>query len=204
LFFAGLIVAYYLACGAGWAHHPRLLMFVAGIILYETMNNSSVPGRLSPRLDYLAILVTCAALALTGFRILSREQATKLLVEVPTGSLALLFFSFFSLVLCSLSHEGVLMKFFSLEGVRWFGNMSYSYYLTHGLTLHGMQLALRVVHFPGQLGAISYLILEGGCFAVTVLMAAAVYLAIEKPISLANRRASHGMPAKSVPLARAV
>ena len=204
LFFVGLVIVYYSACAAGYAHHPRLIMFVAGIILYETMNNSSLAESLPSQLDYLAILAVCAALALTGLRILSRGQATKMLVEVPTGSLALLFFSFFFMALCALSHQGVLMKFFSLEGVRWFGNISYSYYLTHGLTLRGLQLVLRLVHLPGQLGAISYLILESGCFAATVLMAAAVYLSIERPFSLAKRRAAEGLRAKSVAIARAV
>jgi exopolysaccharide production protein ExoZ len=204
LLFAGLVIVYYMICAAGYAHHPRLIMFAAGIFLYETMNNSSLAKRLPLQLDYVAILAVCAALALTGVRILSEGQATKMLVEVPTGSLALLFFSFFFMALCALCHDGLLMKFFSLAGVRWFGNISYSYYLTHGLTLKGLQLVLRVVHFPGQLGAISYLILEGGCFAVTVLMAAAVYLTIERPFSLAKRRAAEGLRAQSVQVARAV
>jgi len=204
LFFVGVVIVYYMACGAGYAHHPRLIMFVAGILLYETKNNSGFLEGLTPQLDYLAILAVCAALALTGLHILSRGQATKMLVELPTGSLALLFFSFFSLALCALSHEGVLMNFFSLEGIRWFGNMSYSYYLTHVLTLYGLQRVLRLLHLPGQLGAISYLILEGGCFAVTVLMAAAVYLIVERPFSLAKRRASESLRAKNVQFASAV
>jgi peptidoglycan/LPS O-acetylase OafA/YrhL len=204
LFFAGLVVIYYAACAAGYAHHPRLIMFAAGIFLYETMNNSRIPERLPPRLDYLAILAACTALALTGLRILSRGHSTKMLVEVPTGTLALLFFSFFGLTLCALSHKGVLMKFFSLEGIRWFGNMSYSYYLTHGLTLHGLQLVLRLAHVRGQLGALAYLVLEAGCFAATVLVGAGVYLAIERPISLAKRRVSEGLRAKAIAIARAV
>lgn len=193
LFFAGLTAAYYISCSAGYTHHPRLIMFAAGIILYEVMNNSNWPRRLTPQLDLVAILLACAALTLTGLRILSREQTTRMLVEVPAGSLALLFFSFFLLALCTLSHQGVLMKLFSLKQVRWFGNMSYSYYLTHGLTLHALQTILRALHFPGRLGAVRYLALEVGCFAVTVVMGAAVYLTIERPISLAKRRAAEAM-----------
>lgn len=204
LFFAGLVIVYYIACGAGYAHHPRLIMFGAGIILYETMKNSRIPERLTPHFDYLAILAACAALALTGLRILSEGHATKMLVEVPTGTVVLLFFSFYSLALCALTHEGVLMKFFSLQGVRWFGNMSYSYYLTHGLTLHILQLVVRVAHLPRQLGPVSYLILEGGCFSATVLIAAGVYLAIERPISLARRRAPETLRSEEVAVARAV
>jgi exopolysaccharide production protein ExoZ len=198
LFFAAAVIVYYSACSAGYAHHPRLVMFVAGIMLYETMYNSRIPKQLSLGLDYLAILTACASLALAGLHIMGMGHTTKLLVEVPKGTVALLFISFFGLALCALSHNGVLAKFFSFRWVRWFGSISYSYYLTHGMTLNGLRFLLNARHFRGQLRPIWYLILEGGCFSMTVLIAVGVYLLIERPISLAKHTVAVGLHPKGV------
>ena len=204
LFFAAVVILYYSACFAGYGHHPRLIMFVAGIMLYETMYSSHIPGQLPLRLDFLAILAATTILALIGIHIMDKGQATKMLVNLPTGSEGLLFISFFSLALCAIAHEGLLAKFFSLRWIRWFGDISYSYYLTHGMTLHGLHLLLKLLHFRAQLGPMSFLILEAGCFLMTVLIAAFVYFLIERPFSLAKRSASTAIESKDVSIAHAV
>jgi peptidoglycan/LPS O-acetylase OafA/YrhL len=67
--------------------------------------------------------------------------------------------------------------------------MSYSYYLLHGLTLNGAFLALSKVLPPSGEQAALFCVLLPPMFALTLLPSAVLYLLIERPFSLAPRKA---------------
>lgn len=154
----------------------ELLMFVTGILLYETIANST--WRVSSLAGFMALV-----LGLTGALAISPGWVGDALQN------AILSVAFFTLCLaCFRSPQGWLPRAFSWTPLRWLGNMSYSYYLLHGLTLRAALLALgKVVPPTGEQGALFWLWLPP-LLALTLIPAAALFLLIERPFSLAPRK----------------
>jgi peptidoglycan/LPS O-acetylase OafA/YrhL len=160
----------------------RMLPFFAGMLLFEldglkTTPALAVAGLAAPLLAFLAT----AVLHLPLFR---NVIAAELLHSA----------AFFALCFSCFRMGNVASAVFSLPPLRWLGNMSYSYYLTHGFIVAGvMQLLAK------QLPAGAIWLTALPVFAGTLLLAAALYLAIEKPYSLdvkkraAGRRSGAGL-----------
>ncbi len=172
---AGAIIAGYLALGAPL----RSLMFVAGALLHEARGHlREVGGR--PRAPGAG--VTLAALA--------GALALLVLPLVAPLKIVALGAALFLLCLCCFERpQGWLGRVFCFAPLRWLGNMSYSYYLLHGLLLKAAFAALARLPLPGPgpllfWGALPLLL------AVTLAGAAALFLLVERPLSLARRRAS--------------
>ena len=159
----------------------RLIMFIAGILLFEAMNHS--------RLGAAPSSIAFAALAAGLLTIL-------LPFSGPAGSalkVGLLFMTFFVLChSCFSRPSGWLPRAFSWTPLRWLGNMSYSYYLVHGLALKAGVLALAVVVPPAAHGAAFFWAMMPVAFALTLLVSAALFMAVERPFSLSPKRAPRG------------
>ena len=77
---------------------------------------------------------------------------------------------------------------FSWTPLRWLGNMSYSYYLIHGLGLQaGFMVLSKLVPPTGEQSALFWILLAP-MLALTLLVSAPLYLLIEGPFSLAPRQ----------------
>ncbi len=77
-----------------------------------------------------------------------------------------------------------IQKIFSWTILRWLGNMSYSYYLIHGLALKAMFLGLvKIFHKIGYSSAFFWLFFPI-TFLLTLLPAAVLFLSVERPLSL--------------------
>ena len=105
-----------------------LIMFVAGIMVYEAVSANVLRFRL-PRGVELAIAILAAG-AVVSIPALPRGT--------PEAVPALMLFVAFGLVgACSLADEGgLLATAFSFMPLRCLGNMSYSYYLVHAVGVH--------------------------------------------------------------------
>lgn len=173
-------VAFFLIVAAGiaaysalFAGHVRLIMFVSGILLNEAMREPSLKA---PGNTAAVIALVCAMAA----------------ASVPTyGSLAytvkviVLFGAFFVMCYSCFSRPAEwLAQQFSHKHIRWLGNMSYSYYLLHGLTLKIAFAALASkVQVVADETAFFFLLLPV-MFAITLVPAALLFLLIERPLSL--------------------
>jgi exopolysaccharide production protein ExoZ len=160
----------------------RLLMFISGILLYETLNHSQL--RVSSTAGVVALLVGLAGMLLPG--------------TAPAGAtlkVLVVFVAFFLLCLaCFRTPTAPLAQAFSWTPLRWLGNMSYSYYLVHGLALHGGFLVLsKVVPPSGAESALFWLLLPP-MLALTLLASAPFFLWIERPFSLVPRRRRSAQP----------
>jgi len=185
-FFASVAVGTALYCAA-YGGPVRLIMFVAGILLHEAIKNhsglrpSSVVGLVALTLGLLVPLLPLAG-------------ASGLTLKV-----SMLFVAFFVLCLACFRHPSAwLPRMFAWPPVRWLGNMSYSYYLLHGLALKAGFLALAVVLPRTDHGFWLFWALLPAMFALTLVPAAVLFLAVERPYSLAPRRAA--LTPASVPL----
>ena len=152
-------------------------MFVSGILLYESMNLWSVR---TPS-GFFGLMALALGLL-----------ATLLPLEGSSGSAlktSIRFASFWLLCLaCFRNPLGWLAAAFSWKPGRWLGNMSYSYYLLHGLVLKGCFLALAVVLPIRHYDLWLFWALLPAMFGVTLIPTAALFLVVERPFSLAPPR----------------
>ena len=172
-FFSCLAIAGFLA-GAYFGGPLRLLMFVSGILLFEIMKWSpdTSPGS--------TLSLACGLLGLLS-PLLPLNGHVGMAIKT-----ACLFLTFFILCQhCFASPTAWLARQFSRTPLRWLGNMSYSYYLLHGLTLKAAFLLLEKIWPQSGYAPGYFWILLPSMFLVSLLPTTALFLAVERPLSLA-------------------
>ena len=165
-----------LVAGALWGGPVRLVMFISGMVLFDVCRSKQV--KTPP--TYLGLLALSVGLLGT-------------LVPLPgTSGFALrmgtLFVAFFVLCLaCFRNDTSWLARSFSWLPLRWLGNISYSYYLLHGLALKFAFLVLSsLIPASGQQAWLFWLALPL-LFVWTIFPCGLLFLTVERPYSLAAR-----------------
>lgn len=151
----------------------RVLMFFSGMVLYEVVTNSQWKPY-----KYLGVVALFTAMVW-----LAVFPGTKLTEEVKYGFLSICLFIF-----CweCFSINGQIQKLFSWTPIRWYGNISYSYYLLHGLTLKGIFLILGKLLPSETPSPWMYWGLITPVFAITLVVAFVLFVFVEKPLSLST------------------
>lgn len=158
----------------------RLWMFVPGILLHEWLQLRPDSRRRSG----IGLGALLAALVLAG---LSSQGGLQQILKL--AAIGLLF-----MVVCHASFTdpaGWLARGLSFTPLRWLGNASYSYYLIHGLALKALFM-VAASWWPGAEGAMPgmFWLCLPLAFAVSCGPALVLFLAIERPYSLAPGRAA--------------
>ena len=184
-----LTVAYTVYC-AFYGGHPRLIMFVAGILLYETLNHALLRPPNS-----VATLAICL-LGLVAFVLLSSSGRGEVLQAV------VLLVVYFSLCFCCFAPQKTwLARAFGWTPLRWFGNMSYSFYLIHALA---MTLTARVIFalLPtvASSSALAFLLLLPVFFIASLVPAFLLYNFVERPFSLKKTRSARSLQPPYAPV----
>jgi exopolysaccharide production protein ExoZ len=175
---AFVVVVSVVAFGAAaWLGGPvRLGMFLAGIVLFELMRNR--PGRAPGSAVAFAALLASLWLSLIPLPGAAAQSLRTLLLGV---GFALLCWC------CFVRGDSLASRLFNWTPMRWLGNMSYSYYLLHGLSLKVFFMALAwVLPSPGVSAMVLWLWLPA--FAVTLVPTVLLFLLVERPYSLVVRR----------------
>lgn len=169
----GVIIAGHFALGAPL----RSLMFVAGALLHEMRGHQhDMAGRLRPPSEGMTLAALTSALIF-----LLMPLAAPLKIVALAAAL-------YRLCLCCFERpQGWLGRAFCFAPLRWLGNMSYSYYLLHGLLLKAAFAALGRLP-PSAAGPLLFWGALPLLLAVTLAGAAALFLLVERPLSLAPRR----------------
>jgi exopolysaccharide production protein ExoZ len=143
--------------------YTRIAMFLGGIMICDAMKFARAP---SARLATagLIVMLSTPLLPLPG-------QAKAMLILV---SCCLLCWHCFAA-------NSLLTQAASWTPLRWLGNMSYSYYLIHGLSLKFAFMVLGVFVKPGH---DLFLVLFLPMLAFTLVPSAVLFMLIEKPLSL--------------------
>jgi peptidoglycan/LPS O-acetylase OafA/YrhL len=183
-----LCVAQYALCIANVSAHPRLIMFGSGICLWEIVTHFDVSRRLGSKGELAAIAVAILGMAWVGVAAMNHSAALTQMTLSPISS-PILFVSIFAPTLYALFFPGILSRLFSITWLRWIGNISYSYYLIHGLTLQVLAWILHIWLGHRILSPVSIVILAVFSILCTIVSAALLFVVIEKPISLAPARA---------------
>lgn len=150
----------------------RLIMFGSGMVLYDVIHQ----GLWRPP----SAFVTWACL-LAGLAIVPAPSEQPRLEAFRSGVLSVCFF-----VVCHASFgkpNSVFSSALSWTPIRWLGNMSYSFYLVHGLVLKSLFILIAAIVPPTP----SLLLPVGLLFTTLVLSTIAgamLYLLVERPVSL--------------------
>ncbi len=176
---SGWRVAFFVALGLGFAAYciqfggpARLIMFIAGILLHEALRRPAIPA---PR-SALVLALLAAGLLSTTISIEGSYMVRMLL----------LFASFFTLCYaCFTQPNSWLARGFCWTPMRWLGNMSYSYYLLHGMALKVGFMLLSAKMPKTEHEALFFFAVMPPMFLLTLLPSAGLFLLIERPFSLA-------------------
>ena len=159
----------------------RLVMFLAGVVLFEALPRWRSPSA--------ALTVTALLLCLAVMRWPMPGPAGQAL------RVALLYAGFFVVCLhCFAQPRQWVARAFCWTPLRWLGNMSYSYYLIHGLCLRAFFLVLEKL-LPAQPADALAVGLLLPALALTLLVSAVLFLNVERPLSL------HTTQSAAVPVA---
>jgi exopolysaccharide production protein ExoZ len=184
VFFVAIAAALAAWCAANGGP-VRLIMFISGVVLFEAMNRfpawspSSAAGLVALGVGLLSTLLPWNGNAGIALKI------------------CILFVTFAVLCwVCFRTPLSWLPRTFSWTPLRWLGNMSYSYYLIHGLALKFGFLVLAKLVMPAAHGAWLFWALLPPMFMLSLIPSALLFLCIERPFSLApKRKAGGGTPA---------
>ncbi len=172
-FFAVVALAYTAYCFVYWGQ-PRLLMFLAGILLYEAINHL----RLRPPSSALTAVVVAAGLFA---QLLPTEHSVGNTLQVVA-----LFAAYYTLCFCCFANTGAwLRRVFEWTPLRWFGNMSYSFYMVHALAMQFVVLVLATfLPASSAYGPLIFWALMPALFVTALAPAVLMYLFVERRFSL--------------------
>ncbi len=174
--------------GLGLWLHAKTVMFAGGMIVWEL----HALRREAPSGATHAFAVVAALLALPVAVAFSDWTALSTALRLGDWG-AFLRQGWLALVLPvvaydSYSGRGPLARFFSWKPARWLGNMSYSYYLMHGLALKFLSLVVaRVAARPDP--ALFWLAMPA-IFLATTVPSFALYAIVERRFSLSQKAAA--------------
>lgn len=204
--FAVAAAAGYWLCSAAFSvPHVRMLLFVAGILLYEA-SASGLLGRLpcGPG-EWIAVGLFGASLVCVYLLEVRQSWFTFLpgwwsgretipgvpVYQGPYKTLALMV-GCYALAAYAFAFDGRVKRLLCWAPMRYLGNMSYSYYLSHGIALQGVALACAALTPPGTRSVAIWATALVGGFAATWAASTALFVLVEKPMSLEQHaRARH-------------
>lgn len=148
----------------------RLLMFLAGILTFELYTKKQI------KLTKGGTRLLLISLALFGF--------LKFFEYSYHASLYSVFIFFILFSLCAFNPGTTAYKWLTFTPLRWLGNMSYSYYLIHGLTLKFFFLIFGKI-IPNDFSSVYlYYWLWAPTFVMTLVSSFILFWIIERPLSL--------------------
>jgi peptidoglycan/LPS O-acetylase OafA/YrhL len=160
----------------------RMLSFISGMLLQEVTASGKIRAYLTRKGQWVSVFVLVFAA--------SYHFAVPLKGWGPHSgvlSIALMSVAIFCFVLYSLEYRGALQKVCTWRPMRYWGNISYSYYLAHGITLKGMARLLERMQ-PAHHPVLIYFATLVAGLAATWVSATVLYLFVEKPLSLTPRK----------------
>lgn len=152
----------------------RLLMFISGILLYEVFEKKLInPPK---HLGSLSLIVALVSYSFAPYLELSGVM-----------QMGVLYVFFFIVCLEAFSKNNGSAIWLNISPLRWLGNMSYSYYLMHGLTLKGCFMFIALVIEPKNQFDTLFWFAMPLLFLATLIASFILFILIEKPFSLKNK-----------------
>ena len=204
LFFGGIGTAYLGLCFTVLTKsHVRAVMFIVGMLLYEALTSERFRSMLS-KFGESAALVALVLSFMLCYLLDIRNDVLSALPALSAGRSSivgvpgyqgpyktiLLSVSMFWFVAYCFAFDGSLCRALSWNPLRYLGNMSYSYYLVHGITLQAVALLYGLLLGDQAHSPSLFLIALPIGFAATWMSATALFLWVERPLSLQRKMRS--------------
>ena len=197
LLFAALVAGYLAVAFSVPESRVRILLFVVGIVLHETFQAGTLQHVLSRRGEVAAIALFLGTLASAYvmeirpevFSVLPGWTAGRNLApgistyQGPYKTILLMISTYWFTAYC-LAYDGILRRCLSLAPLRYLGNMSYSYYLIHGVTLQGVALGWERLAGAGVPSLPLFAAALPVGLVVTWITSTGLFVLVEKPFSL--------------------
>ena len=205
----GLILCLAVGYTAGHAiglPYQHFVLFMTGMLVYDATRLEWRAGQIRGfgwAAVVLAVLAVPSLYALEGHPEVLPPVVGSSRAVVGMLRTALLAGLYFAVVFTCLMPGTRGGRIFSWTPLRWLGNMSYSYYLLHGLTINVTALALSGLGpDPGHADALYWLLLPL-TFGATILSSTVLFAIVERPLSLREGRpprevAAAGLPGRTV------
>jgi peptidoglycan/LPS O-acetylase OafA/YrhL len=187
---------FYFPSNPGRETHVEAVMFAGGILLYELVEAQHLTKWKPAVLDAGAWILGAGGVlagAASGIAKSVIAAPDARISEVEALLSASLFIGYSMLVLAALTPGTKTAQVLSARPIRWLGNMSFSFYLIHGLPLHVFGILAGRLHAGSLTGAglwIAFVAALPFVFAATAAASAVLFLAVEKRLSLAPKKPS--------------
>ncbi len=154
------------------ANLPRFALFISGILVYELIKVQDINVYVNRKLFIFLNLVILLTLPIY-----------RLINEILLGGTPVLLLGVPCLLLLAFQQESLVHRLFTWSPIRWLGNISYSYYLIHGLTLKILHKVLSVEFTDLMTPQNTFWIILPLAFLLTLCSASCLFVLIEKPFS---------------------
>ncbi len=169
--------------------HIRAIMFLGGVLVYE-LNKLRPLQREAKWLRILSVVVGVITLGclVASPKAIDGDLARSIRRETILSTL--MFLSYSPLVYFAIRGEVTVAKALSYTPLRWLGNMSYSFYLFHGVPLHALGIVSRAIGTSGTVPLYFLLSVVGLPLALGVASAssAVLFVLVERPFSLSKSK----------------
>ena len=185
--------------------HVRAVMFLGGMLVFELVE--ATENRSGHRIfDLIAILLTLIGIGVASTRWTATLNPPSEIVRQDALVSAFLLIAYTLLVFVTLTPGTWLSSLCNIAPLRWLGNISYSFYLIHGLPLHAFGIAAGKLGLSRYPAPIVWTIFSMGYFIVFLVTAACsawLFVNVEKRWSLnsASQRKQLQESSPSFPLA---
>jgi peptidoglycan/LPS O-acetylase OafA/YrhL len=176
---------------------PEMLMFLPGMILFDLERGlCAAPGR--RRVGEALALLLCAILFPLAAMIDAPTTWADLGAQAAFGRtmahLGLVGLACFLLIGMALLQDGWTRRALEWSPIRWLGNISYTYYLLHGLVVNACALVLLRWIAPRTAGAPLYWGVMVLVLGASIVVSAVFYLLVERRAQLALLRRPPAIP----------
>ncbi len=154
--------------------HIRMVMFLSGILLFELT-------QLEKKYSFSTSGIFALLAAIFLMVVIKQHQIDY------WWRFIVLYFCFLVLCLDAFDDKSLTSRIFSFTPLRWFGNISYSYYLIHGLALKAGFMILSFVYPPTGSDSMFLWLLVFPMFLLSLVPSILLFMSIEKPFSLTVR-----------------
>jgi peptidoglycan/LPS O-acetylase OafA/YrhL len=188
LFFLILSLVYTIYCFVGTTYaRIHFIMFISGILLFEAIYTYELARRVTARIDYAVYLILALIFPLYyAFAIM--PEVFPFLPHARSLNenyrMILLFGGFWIFTLSAFSPRTVSSRIFAWTPLRWLGNISYSYYLIHGLTLKVIAVVMmRLIPLSG-ISTVAFWLGLPVFFFLTLVSSTVLFILVERRFSI--------------------
>ena len=166
--------------------HVRLVMFLAGMLVFEILESGWLSAVAHFR-DWGAVALAAAGLVVLCMIEVAHGPGKLASIYTPRFEAmrcVVLIAIFMPVTLVALGQNHIVNALLVKPGLRWLGNISYSYYLVHTLGIDAVKVLVVRSSFLQKTPLFSWVFLFPLSLALSVALGLMLFLLIERPFSL--------------------